>query len=427
MRNLKLLLNQLYVYNKVVEERNKNKEIFNVFDSMFKWNDEVNLHSRFISILLDPFASHNLKDIFLKHFLQVVGITFNYDLSTLATYPNWRSPQEYRDMDILMIDHHHDSAIIIENKIEAEDSNHEEEGQLEKYYRIVSEEEGISKEHIHVIYLSLDREGPSNASIATSCKFPELPDKIINIHYGNELREWLELCLKDSYDKPMLRETIKQYKNLIEMMTNTVNIDEDVKGKMEIIGCSDENIKAAKLLSSHINYMYYIGIKEFWNDLTNILINNSYIIQRKIDEKECYNLVFGSTQKRKINFNLEIVTPSKHHFTINGGYDCILCIGMTESDSAYCGRRIPLGFFENEKSNLNLQNEEGWIFYRDFMFPMELAGEYPDLVLDLNNMYEDLNFNLISYSKRTSIINHVFSQIQTITQTFDEYFKKHMD
>lgn len=180
MDNLNYLLKEIGILNSKYKHEDKDKEIFNIFDSMMKRTDERYLHSKFISILLDPTASHKAKDKFLKLFLNITGIEVSYDLDSLCTYPNERDSHEYKNMDILVIDRKNKSAVIIENKIYAEDSNHEQEGQLEKYYRIVLKEEKIPEDNIHVVYLSLDRKGPSEESVWTSKKFPKLAEKVIN-------------------------------------------------------------------------------------------------------------------------------------------------------------------------------------------------------------------------------------------------------
>jgi hypothetical protein len=73
----------------------------------------------------------------------------------------------------LLLDKSTKRAVIIENKIYASDSNHENEGQLEKYYRIIIEEEKIPEDNIEVYYLSLDGHEPSTESVSTNNKYPK--------------------------------------------------------------------------------------------------------------------------------------------------------------------------------------------------------------------------------------------------------------
>ena len=60
MDNLKYLLKELNILRQRIIDREKNQDTFNIFEFMFKKTDEVNLHSRFLSVLMDPTASHKM-------------------------------------------------------------------------------------------------------------------------------------------------------------------------------------------------------------------------------------------------------------------------------------------------------------------------------------------------------------------------------
>jgi hypothetical protein len=191
------------------------KEQFNIFTALHKERDEVKLHSRFISVLLSPASTHRKKDIFLKHFLQIVGIS-DFDTSSSSVYPTEYGKSEYHEIDILV--RNNTQAIIIENKIDAGDSNHEDRGQLEGYFNLINND-GISKENIRVFYLTLDRHDPSAESLG---KYESLEN--INgatIDYEREIQDWLNLCLKECVNQPFLRESIIQYINLALLIKYT--------------------------------------------------------------------------------------------------------------------------------------------------------------------------------------------------------------
>jgi len=76
------------------------------------------------------------------------------DDAEISITPNFLNPSEFKDIDIF-IRKGNEFAVIIENKIDALDSNHEEEGQLEKYYREAIEE-GYSKDNINIYYLTIN-------------------------------------------------------------------------------------------------------------------------------------------------------------------------------------------------------------------------------------------------------------------------------
>lgn len=216
MENLKYLLREISILNQRIKDREEHEDNFNLFDLMCNRYDEVNLHSRFLSILLNPRGSHKRKDTFVRLFAEKLNLPFEYSISSLEVYPNEKDTHEHKKIDILLIDRKFKSAIIIENKIGARDFNHEDEGQIERYYRIITQDEGIPSESTSVVYLSIDRDGPTDESVATSGQFPELKEKVLSINYGNEILDWLRSCVKESYNRPILRESIIQYIRLFK-------------------------------------------------------------------------------------------------------------------------------------------------------------------------------------------------------------------
>ena len=99
---------------------------FNIFTILRNRDEEVGLHSRFLFELLNPKGSHNKQDEFLKLWLDVLEITdFSLD--------NVLARRERGSIDILLTNRNR-QAIIIENKIWAEDQLN----QLERYHTHVS-------------------------------------------------------------------------------------------------------------------------------------------------------------------------------------------------------------------------------------------------------------------------------------------------
>lgn len=66
MENLKYLLKEINILNQRIKDREEHEDTFNLFDLMCNRYDEVNLHSRFLSVLLDPAGSHKMKDSFVR-------------------------------------------------------------------------------------------------------------------------------------------------------------------------------------------------------------------------------------------------------------------------------------------------------------------------------------------------------------------------
>ena len=135
--NYRLLLKQTaLIYEKHEVGR---KEPFNVFTVLRKASDEVNLHSRFLHALLD-YQSSDIGRQNLKGFLQRVGIEeFEQDDAKIR--------REYRD--ILISNEATKQAVVIENKIYAED----QPAQLRKYHARF-EREGYKDRDIRLLYLT---------------------------------------------------------------------------------------------------------------------------------------------------------------------------------------------------------------------------------------------------------------------------------
>ena len=157
IKNLEYLLRDINIIRKKYEEREANEDNFNLFTILRKDSDERYLHSRFISSLLDFRGPHKLGNTFLSLFLNVVRSKFEHDEGNIDICPNNSIRSEYKNIDICLINKLKQQAVIIENKIYSGDSNHEEEGQLERYYGTLIEEDKIPRDNIEVYYLTLDR------------------------------------------------------------------------------------------------------------------------------------------------------------------------------------------------------------------------------------------------------------------------------
>jgi hypothetical protein len=175
---------------------------FNIFTILRQEDDEVHLHSRFLAELLDPHGDHCQDCDLLEAFLHQVGVG-RFQLKNVSVR------REYRDIDILVTNDK--QAIIIENKIYAQD----QERQLERYYNAIRDK---GFDDICVIYLTLHGDATSRYSLG------DLPDQlgddgVYSISYENNVHEWLETCIQRTCRHPGLRETLVQYQRLIERLT----------------------------------------------------------------------------------------------------------------------------------------------------------------------------------------------------------------
>ncbi|WP_439880738.1 PD-(D/E)XK nuclease family protein [Pontibacter sp. MBLB2868] len=292
----------------------REQDDFNIFGILRSKTDEVRIHSRFIAELLNPTGSHRLGDTFLKSFLELFNLT-------VTQYPNARVHKEYNDIDILI--RSGIKAIIIENKIWARDQKR----QLDRYHEIM-EAEGAQE--IKIIYLTLDGKEPSDFSLGALKTDPKLYKKLFLCSYGNEILPWLDSCLKEVSTKPTLRETIVQYKKLIEELTgNSMPAEERIEIK-ELLSENDNILKASKIVKNWKHIKWYTEW-DFWNELEAEISNDGFSIlpNEKFDAQKL-NSVIHKNRNRNPWFGIMIELA--HH------KDDIICLYIRRGTrNIYCG------------------------------------------------------------------------------------------
>ncbi|MEQ1554176.1 MAG: PD-(D/E)XK nuclease family protein, partial [Ferruginibacter sp.] len=213
------LLNQVALINKKYEDiADITGDRFNIFQILGLSSSEVRLHSALIAELLNPKGSHGLKDTFLALFIEKL---FKYDESLKGSFFSSENANVIVEKWIGYVDNENHSggyidilielqnqkSIIIENKINASD----QDGQLRRYYN-------YNKKSI-IIYLTLDGK---EANELTTKNLEYVKDKIspLCFSYKDFIKEWLEVCKKETVNYPLIRETITQYINLIKHLTH---------------------------------------------------------------------------------------------------------------------------------------------------------------------------------------------------------------
>ena len=120
-----------------------------------------------------------------------------------------------------------------------------------------------------IFYLSLfEKNQPSDRSIKDINNQHKLNYDVdyVCISYENDIINWLNICLEKSVDKPILRETIKQYIYLIRNLTSQT-MNEDMKKEIiELITKEDDYFHAAEEIYSDFDEIkkkyYYLKWKE---------------------------------------------------------------------------------------------------------------------------------------------------------------------
>ena len=184
-------------------EARRRGEAFNVF-KVCGVNHYENSHSAIIAEWLNPLGSHGQNDLFLSLFLRwsaedLADVFCSSKASVFTEY----STDEGR-LDILIEDNA-GRAVIIENKIYAGDQG----AQLKRYERFARKKYHTG--NYRLLYLTLDGSEASNQSGEGVDYEP--------ISYQTTILSWLEDCIGAVYDKPFLRESMMQYKNLILQLT----------------------------------------------------------------------------------------------------------------------------------------------------------------------------------------------------------------
>lgn len=386
-----------FKYKKVIKNDPNN---FNIFSLLRKESDEVYLHSKFIFELLNPDGTHRQGEKFLKLFLKTINIK-EFSLSNITI------KKEYKNIDIYLTNNV--QSIIIENKIHARDQNK----QLERYVEIIKKE-GV--ENIKVIYLTLYGHDPSLESLGEIDK-----KNLFLASYNTDIDKWLELCVKECSLLPRIRETIEQYRQLIEKLTGKSQSQGYI---MEISNMlmNKKNIRIASDLNEAFTKAKISIQVDFWASLEKELKNKGLKIfdEYTCSEENVKNFYLKSRNNKyygivikvenlggngNVFYNFEIEDSVYHGFNIMSN-DADWGTNK-ESKFNYLSdivNKIDSNFERNEywlgwkyiKPNLNFKN-----FNEDAIYSLSEKKERKKLVSFLaNEAYENINIFKSEYSKK---------------------------
>jgi len=205
-------------------------EKFNVFSILKMENKENETHSAFLFELLNPNGSHLKGNLFLKLFLETINDNSIDDLHTKVKTEYYIGQRNDIKKTGGRIDSY--NSISIENKINAGDQN----VQIERYCN-------HNKDKNTVYFLTKDGAEPSKKSKGDLVAGKDF----FLLSYQKEIVGWLQLCMKECFDVPILRETIRQYIILIKKITNTM----DKKEQQELIDLILKNSVASSFIASN--------------------------------------------------------------------------------------------------------------------------------------------------------------------------------
>ncbi|MES2589615.1 MAG: PD-(D/E)XK nuclease family protein [Bacteroidota bacterium] len=383
--NIEKLFKELSELKSIYDEK-RESDRFNIV-SIFHNEREEKLHSRVISYLLSPTSGHGMKqiycDLFVKNVLKLDNTEF--DLSNFKVLPNEEKKSEYKFIDILIINKTKSQAIIVENKIDAHDSNHIHKsfedvksendlsinfkktryiGQLDRYYHTIKT--GFDKdrnpcpetmcENIFVYYLSPNGKSPDEVSNKILKNIPESWNDKSIISYDYNIREWLKECIeKTPKEKILVKEFIQHYLKIVDKMTHNEIPDDE---KILLKNIVSENIDDSKYLIENFKHVKWHTLHEFWTELVHQIENSGYKISEIYPNDEAQKDLMNKPFKKTIT---EITHFNKSN--LNHG----ILFDLKNGDRAYISSMDRLswgnltlnkwGLFKNEKlENINFSD-----------------------------------------------------------------------
>lgn len=278
-------------YKKIEVAKGEGYNLFRVIDMT---SNETSVHSAFIADLLTPQGMHQMETIFLELFAK----QFLCDMDFLVEgakverekYIGATTTETGGRLDIIITDIK-GNAVIIENKIYASD----QENQLIRYYNYAQKLHSKYK----LFYLSLDGIVHNEAKTATSENISLKEKKDYHtISYSKDILEWLEKCREKVVNKPLIREGISHYINLIKYLTNQTLSKEMEQDLKEIIIKNPAYIKNLGVIKEAITLSEIELQKKFWRLLKEKMQEQQF----PVIEDKTYRYVFDEKEDRISGF-----------------------------------------------------------------------------------------------------------------------------
>lgn len=405
MENYKIFFENLCLINKKYNLMNLKKEDFNIFSILRNEYDEVNLHSKFIVELL---KNKNYGKKFIEIFLEKLEIqVFNYEnINVFSEYSKGINGR----IDILLefSKGKEKKAIIIENKIYAEDQI----GQLNRYYYSMINK-NYSNDELEIVYLTLDGSEPNEESTKGLTK--EEKEKIIIISYKENIIEWLNDCIKEVAEVPIIRETLIQYRSLLKKITGKEekNLIKEIE---ELVLSNNEYLKMIYKIDDVLREIKIDLQFKFWEKLEEKL--NEIVVKRKMKLES--NLEYPN-----LHYSIDLIKsyPKKKFFGLmyfikdieNRGK---LYLRIEVEDRVYYGFRIIDNngknnfnmiddYLEKEFKELNFKRTDWWLGLK-YISNFENLNEF----IDFKYFNENLAILLNNDKKLEKLVKHISRDIE---------------
>ena len=227
---------------------------FNIF-KILGVNQYETIHSKIIASFLNPKGTHGMKSRFLELFIHECELdSFGFNCENAKVITEAAAPTQDKDGRIDILIKSNSKMIIIENKLLAKD----QPTQLKRYDEWAKENSFEYK----ILYLTKDEHEASEQS-GDGVEYK-------TISYPREITNWIEKCCLESAKYPLVRETLVQYKNLIEHYTGGSMTQQAINEIVELLA-KDENIQIAQLITKNYIKAKKLKATEIFNEIENIV------------------------------------------------------------------------------------------------------------------------------------------------------------
>jgi hypothetical protein len=329
MEKIKSLLQKVSIIQKKYDDLAEySGEHYNIFDILGVRSSELS-HSAILVNLMNAKGKHGQKDTFLKLFIEQImpaleNSKYSQHINSFDTVKatahkeihigevNSQTAEGGRVDIVISSDNKH---IIIENKIYAGDQDQ----QLLRYDNHYKNDP--------IIYLTLNGDTPGDASRGNLV----LGTDFICISYKVDILQWLERCIKEMTNKPIIRETLNQYLFLIKSLTNQTNNNKMSDEIFKILMKDKDSFDSFTTLINSQTRLKAEILKKFATDILEN-IANKHGVSVIVDE----GFYFGETYKGFLFKNEKLEDKN-------------LCIRIDYQSSNYRDVLLGLGYLDNTK------------------------------------------------------------------------------
>ena len=383
MNNLEMLLEEIkQLKQKHNNLRKDEAQGFNVFSLLLKSGDEVNLHSKFIYELLNPKGSHHQGSLFLDLFLETLNL--EKPKGDILAF------REKHNIDILL--QSSSQTIIIENKVYSEDHS----SQLNRYVKNIRNQ-GYKKRNILLIYLTLFGHAPTEKKLNHDVKL---------VSYRRDIVAWLEAAILKTSNIAILRETIRQYLNLVKQLTYQSSKKGFIMDTRNFL-LQGNNLQSiieleAPIIEAKIKIQY-----AFWQTLISQLIPHYAF--------EFYNMNNGKGLKKSIRRYYQQQRNTKD-YGIRYQVDENLYFFIELRNNIYYG----FEFIDEEKINEEQKEKLGCLKVSWREISSNIYWKYPDKPLDFATFTHQNIFDLIDKDKREDNVRKMANEILGLISNYTE-------